>query len=91
MEFKDEIFKIVDDIVVSEINNESVILNLKTGIYFQVNELGSYIVSQLNHYSTLESLNNKITKDFDVEPNKSKKDLLSFIKDLKSKGLLHYK
>ncbi len=91
MEFNDKNFKIIDDIVISEINNESVILNLKTGIYFQVNELGSYIVSQLNHYSTLESLNNKITKDFDVEPNKSKKDLLSFIKDLKSKGLLHYK
>tara|TARA_Y100001935_G_scaffold221406_1_gene195625 strand:+ start:160 stop:435 length:276 start_codon:yes stop_codon:yes gene_type:complete len=91
MEFKDEIFKIVDDIVVSEINNESVILNLKTGIYFQVNELGSYIVSQLNQYSTFESLNNKITEDFDVAPNKSKKDLLTFIKDLESKGLLHYK
>ena len=91
MEFKDEIFKIVDDIVVSEINNESVILNLKTGIYFQVNELGSYIVSQLNQYSTFESLNNKITEDFDVAPNKSEKDLLTFIKDLKSKGLLHYK
>ena len=91
MEFKDEIFKIVDDIVVSEINNESVILNLKTGIYFQVNELGSYIVSQLNQYSTVESLNNKITEDFDVAPNKSEKDLLRFIKDLESKGLLHYK
>ena len=91
MEFKDEIFKLVDDIVVSEINNESVILNLKTGIYFQVNELGSYIVSQLNQYSTFESLNNKITEDFDVAPNKSKKDLLTFIKDLESKGLLHYK
>ena len=91
MEFKDEIFKIVDDIVVSEINNESVILNLKTGIYFQVNELGSYIVSQLNQYSTFESLNNKITEDFDVASNKSEKDLLTFIKDLESKGLLHYK
>ena len=91
MEFKGEIFKIVDDIVVSEINNESVILNLKTGIYFQVNELGSYIVSQLNQYSTFESLNNKITEDFDVAPNKSEKDLLTFIKDLESKGLLHYK
>ena len=91
MEFKDKVFKIIDDIVVSEINNESVILNLKTGIYFQVNELGSYIVSQLNQYSTFESLNNKITEDFDVAPNKSKKDLLTFIKDLESKGLLHYK
>ena len=91
MEFKDKVFKIVDDIVVSEINNESVILNLKTGIYFQANELGSYIVSELDQYSTFESLNNKITEDFDVIPNKSEKDLLTFIKDLESKGLLHYK
>ena len=91
MEFKDKIFKIIDDIVISEINDESIILNLKTGIYFQANELGSYIVSKLNQYSTFESLNNKITEDFDVAPNKSKQDLLSFIKDLESKNLLHYK
>ena len=91
MELKDRIFKMNDDIVISEINNESVILNLKTGIYFQANELGSYIVSQLKQYSTFESLNNKIAEDFDVAPNKSEKDLLSFIKDLESKNLLHYK
>lgn len=80
-----------DDIVISQINDESVILNLKTGIYFQVNGLGSYIVAQLNQYSTLESLNNKITEDFDVVPDKSKEDLLLFIKDLANKNLLHYK
>ena len=91
MEFNDKIFKIVDDIALSKINNESVILNLKNGIYFQVNELGSYIIDQLNQYSTFESLNNKIIEDFDVSPNKSKKDLLAFIKDLESKNLLHYK
>ena len=84
MEFNDKIFKIVDDIALSKINNESVILNLKNGIYFQVNELGSYIISQLNQYSTFESLNNKIIEDFDVSPNKSKKDL-------ESKNLLQYK
>ena len=91
MEFNDKIFKIVDDIVLSKINNESVILNLKNGIYFQVNELGSYIICQLNQYSSLESLNNKIIKDFDVSPNKSKKDLLAFIRELENKNLLHYK
>ena len=91
MEFKDKIFKIIDDIVISEINDESIILNLKTGIYFQVNGLGSYIISKLNQYSTFDSLNSKIIEDFDVAPNKSEKDLLSFIKDLESKNLLHYK
>ena len=91
MELKDKVFKMMDGIVISEINDESVILNLKTGIYFQVNELGSFIVGQLNQYSSFEGLNNKIIEDFDVVPNKSKKDLLSFIKDLESKDLLHYK
>ena len=91
MELKDKIFKIIDDIVISKINDESVILNLKTGIYFQVNELGSYIVGQLNEFSTFESLNNKIIEGFDVSPNKAKKDLLSFIEGLESKDLLHYK
>ena len=91
MELKDKVFKMIDGIVISEINDESVILNLKTGIYFQVNELGSFIVGQLNQYSSFEGLNNKIIEDFDVVPNKSKKDLLSFIKDLESKDLLHYK
>ena len=91
MEFNDKNFKIIDDIVISEINNESVILNLKNGIYFQVNELGSYIICQLNQYSSLESLNNKIIKDFDVSLNKSKKDLLAFIRELENKNLLHYK
>ena len=91
MKFKDRTFKIIDDVVVSQINDESIILNLKTGIYFQINELGSYIVSKLNNYSTIETLNDRVTEDFDVSPNKSKKDLLVFIKDLDSKNLLHYK
>ena len=91
MKFKDRTFKIIDDVVVSQINDESIILNLKTGIYFQINELGSYIVSKLNNYSTIETLNNRVTEDFDVSPNKSKKDLLVFIRDLDSKNLLHYK
>ena len=91
MKFEDRTFKIIDDVVVSQINDESIILNLKTGIYFQINELGSYIVSKLNNYSTFETLNNRVTEDFDVSPNKSKKDLLVFIKELDSKNLLHYK
>mgnify|MGYP001449578187 CR=1 FL=1 len=63
---KETLFKITDDIAISEINNESVILNLKSGVYFQVNELGTFIISQLKEYSSFELLNDKITKDFNV-------------------------
>jgi DNA modification methylase len=88
---KETLFKITDDIVISEINNESVILNLISGVYFQVNELGTFIISQLEDYSTFETLNDKIIKDFNVTKKESEKDLLIFIKDLESKNLLHFK
>lgn len=88
---KEKKFKIADGIVISEINNESVMLNLATGNYFQVNELGSLIISALSEYSTINDLNKKIIKDFDVTTDKCKEDLLAFIKDLESKKLLHFK
>ena len=88
---KEILFKITDDIVISEINNESVILNLKSGVYFQVNELGTFIISQLKEYSSFELLNDKITKDFNVTTEESEKDLLVFIRDLESMNLLHFK
>ena len=91
MDMKETLFKITDDIVISEINNESVILNLISGVYFQVNELGTFIISQLEDYSTFETLNDKIIKDFNVTKKESEKDLLIFIKDLESKNLLHFK
>jgi len=85
---KDTNFKIADDIVVSEINNESVLLNLKTGTYFQVNELGSFIISELKNYTTTSRLQEKIISSFDVTDELCKKDLEKFIEILLEKNLL---
>tara|TARA_B100001059_G_C17432110_1_gene378486 strand:- start:91 stop:357 length:267 start_codon:yes stop_codon:yes gene_type:complete len=82
--------KISDDVAISEINNESVILNLNTGIYFQTNELGSFIVSHLNEYTSLESLKEKIMQNFEVTEDQCQIDLLNFIEILKEKNLLNF-
>ena len=83
-------FKIIDGIVISELNDESVILNLKTGKYFQANELGSFIISHLNEYTTLSDLQDKIIQSFNVTANDCQKDLYSFIEELQDKDLLHF-
>ena len=83
-------FKIADDIVISEINNESVVLSLNTGIYFQTNELGSFIISQLSEYTDLGNLQDKILQNFDVAVEECQNDLLQFIDKLKEKNLLHF-
>ena len=82
--------KISDDVAISEINNESVILNLNTGIYFQTNELGTFIISQLNEYTSLESLKDRIMQNFEVTDDQCQIDLLNFIEILKEKNLLNF-
>jgi hypothetical protein len=83
-------FKISDEVAISEINNESVILNLKTGIYFQTNELGSFIISQLNEYTSLVNLKEGIMQNFEVTDDQCQIDLLNFIEMLKEKNLLKF-
>ena len=87
----DAMFIISEDIVISEINNESVILNLNTGIYFQTNELGSFIVSLLNEFHSLRTIEDKVTQSFDVTTDKCRNDILKFIENLNEKKLLSFK
>lgn len=87
----DAMFIISEDIVISEINNESVILNLNTGIYFQTNELGSFIVSLLNEFHSLRTIEEKIAQSFDVTRDKCRNDILKFIENLNEKKLLSFK
>ena len=84
-------FMISEDIVISEINNDSVILNLNTGIYFQTNELGSFIVSLLTEFHSLRTIEDKITHSFDVTRDNCHNDILKFIENLHEKRLLRFK
>jgi len=88
---KDTKFKISSDIAISEINHESVLLNLNTGIYFQVNELGSFIISELKDYISMGELQKKILINFNVSDEVCNEDLEGFINNLLEKNLLSIK
>lgn len=85
---KETKFKISSDIAISEINHESVILDLNSGVYFQTNELGSFIIKELENYTTLAILQEKILLTFNVSVETCKHDLQSFIEILLKKNLL---
>ena len=85
---RDAKFKISSDVVISEVNNESVILNLNTGIYFQVNELGTFIITELKNYQNIVTLQKKIMLSFNVSDEACKDDLENFLETLLEKNLL---
>jgi len=88
---KDTEFKISSNVVKSELNNQSVILNLNTGVYFQVNELGTFIISELKNYTDITTLQEKISLSFNVSNEVYKDELKKFIDTLIEKNLLKIK
>lgn len=85
---RDNKFKISSNIVTSELNHESVILNLNTGVYFQANELGTFIISELKNYTDITTLQEKISLSFNVSNEEYKDELKKFIEILVKKNLL---
>lgn len=85
---KETKFKISSDIAISEINHESVLLDLNTGKYFQANELGSFIISELKDYKSMDELQKKIILSFNVRDEACNDDLEGFINKLLEKNLL---
>ena len=65
-DFKNVTFKISDDIALSELNDESIVLNLDSGKYFQLNELATFIFKNLENFTTINNLKKIVLEKFNV-------------------------
>jgi hypothetical protein len=76
------------DVVFRQLDDEAVLLNLKSGIYFGLNDVGArvwqLIVEQKELARVLDALSEEYAADRDVLEN----DLLTLARELCAKGLL---
>ena len=86
--FTDMRFKILDDSIISELDDEAILLNISSGIYFQLNSIGLFIVANLNHSTDFNEVKNKIVNKYDVSEKKCEEDLSKFLNKLNERGLL---
>lgn len=80
--------RVSDDVVFRELSGEVVLLNLATGIYYGLNDVGTRIWSLLAEEGSLESVKNALLRQYDVAPQQVEKDLLDLMEQLRSKGLI---
>jgi hypothetical protein len=76
------------DVLFRDLDGEAVILNLKTGKYFGLDELGTRMWSLLTRYGQVEPAYRELLDEYDVTPEKLRDDLLAFIDNLASHDLL---
>ena len=80
--------KICDDVVSRDLEGEAVILNLETGTYFGLNEVGTRIWSLIQENGSLQNVFEVIKREYEVSPEVLESDLLGIIDQLRSRGLV---
>ena len=71
-----------------QFDDESLLINIETGFYFRLNEVGNFIWPLLDGKQSDEEIINKIVEEFDVQTEKAKSDFNSFIKELFGEKLI---
>ena len=77
-----------DDVLISNLQDESVILNLDSERYYGLDNVGTRFLSVLTTSDTIESAYERLRNEYDVDPQILRTDLLALIENLIDQGLL---
>ena len=80
--------KIPEDILFRELEGEAVLLNLKSGVYFGLDPIGTRIWRLIQEKERLEAILQVLVQEYDVEEKKCREDLLHLFGELKKNGLV---
>lgn len=83
------VFRVPEYVVSEVLDGEAVVLHLKTGKYFALNTCGTRMWELLGLHGDQEVALQHLKRDFhDADPVALRADLLAFIGELESRGLL---
>ena len=85
--FSDRV-RVPDDVLISNLQEESVILNLDSERYYGLDDVGTRFLSVLNTSDSIEAAYEKLTREYDVDKEVLRKDLLTLVENLLAQGIL---
>lgn len=77
-----------DEVLISNLQDESVILNLNSERYFGLDDVGTRMFSVLAESNTIEAAYERLRAEYDVDPQLLRNDLTSLIENLLQQGLV---
>jgi len=76
--FSDRV-KIPDDVLISKLQEESVILNLDNERYYGLDDVGTRFLSVLTSSDSIEAAYETLVREYDVEGQVLRQDLLQLV------------
>ncbi|HYV82055.1 MAG TPA: PqqD family protein [Pyrinomonadaceae bacterium] len=77
-----------DDVLISNLQDESVILNLDSERYYGLDDVGTRMLSILSTASSIEAAYELLREEYDVDDEVLRRDLLSLVEKLVNQGLV---
>ena len=72
----------------SEIGEEAVILDISSGVYYGLNEVGVDIWNWLQEPKTATDIVNLLLEEYDVSQEQAEQDLKSILQEMSAAGLI---
>ena len=80
--------RINDDVLFQELQGEAVLLNLKSGVYFGLDKMGTRVWQLMGQNEILSGVLKAILQDYDVTEERCSKDLLDLVAKMQEHGLV---
>lgn len=77
-----------NDVLISNLQEESVILNLDSERYYGLDDVGTRMLSVLTTSESIEAAYQQLTQEYDVDGQALRQDLLELVEDLVKQGIL---
>jgi hypothetical protein len=79
------------DQVSCDLAGEAAILNIKSGVYYGLDPVGARIWNLMQEPRAVVEIQNAITDEYDVEPERCARDLVDLLEKLLAEGLIEVK
>ena len=80
--------KLSEDILISDLQGESVILNVNSQRYYGLDKVGTRFLTLLSNSETIEQAFETLLAEYDVEAAQLRVDLTELLADLREQGLV---
>lgn len=76
------------EMMAADMNGSTVMMDIETGMYYNLGEVGGAIWNILEQPTSVSSLLDRLTQDYDVSRTQCEEDTLPFLQRLLEKGLV---
>ena len=85
---RDSMVVVSQDQVSCDLSGESAILNLKAGVYYGLNEVGTRIWKLIQEPRRVGELRDAILEEYEVEPDRCEADIIALLQAFMENGLI---